>query len=117
MKSHGRSSLHVRDFPFNVGDLVLVKWSDGMVYFAKIKRIDHKRRKCTVVFDDKSQDEAHFNQIHSGRRLYGRVAMVIYKSKFVWLLISGILETEQWSVNEFLAQVSPTYRKSTPSGV
>ena len=73
-KSHGKlikSSLHMRDFPFKVGDLVLVKWSDGMVYFAKIKRIDHKRRKCTVVFDDKSQDEAHFSQIHSGKRFSG----------------------------------------------
>lgn len=56
-----------RDFLFKAGDLVLVKWSDGMVYFAKIKRVDHKRRKCTVVFDDKSQDEANFSQIHSGK--------------------------------------------------
>lgn len=54
-------------FGFKTGDLVLVKWNDGMVYFAKIKRIDHKRQKCVVVFDDKSQDEAHFSQIHSGK--------------------------------------------------
>ena len=54
-------------FAFKTGDLVLVKWNDGMVYFAKIKRIDHKRQKCVVVFDDKSQDEAHFSQIHSGK--------------------------------------------------
>lgn len=38
-----------------------------MVYFAKIKRINRKREKCTVVFDDKSQDEADFCQIHSGK--------------------------------------------------
>ena len=50
-----------------VGDLVLVKWNDGMVYFAKIKRIDHRLRKCVVVFDDKSTDEADFSQIHSGK--------------------------------------------------
>ena len=54
-------------FAFKTGDLVLVKWNDGMVYFAKIKRIDYKRHKCAVVFDDKSQDEAHFSQIHSGK--------------------------------------------------
>lgn len=54
-------------FSFKVADLVLVKWNDGMVYFAKIKRIDNARGKCTVVFDDKSQDEASFSQIHSGK--------------------------------------------------
>ena len=53
-------------FTFKTGDLVLVKWGDGMVYFAKIKRIDSKKRKCVVVFDDKSQDVADFSQIHSG---------------------------------------------------
>ena len=54
-------------FSFKPGDLVLIKWNDSMVYFAKIKKIDQRRRKCTVVFDDKSQDEADFSQIHSGR--------------------------------------------------
>ena len=54
------------DFSFKTGDLVLVKWGDGMVYFAKIKKIDHRKSRCIVVFDDKSQDEAHFSQIHSG---------------------------------------------------
>ena len=53
-------------FAFKPGDLVLIKWNDSMVYFAKIKKIDQRRRKCTVVFDDKSQDEADFSQIHSG---------------------------------------------------
>ena len=53
-------------FSFKVADLVLVKWGDGMVYFAKIKKVDYKRSKCIVVFDDKSQDEADFDQIHSG---------------------------------------------------
>lgn len=62
--SHGRKKA---GFAFKTGDLVLVKWSDGMVYFAKIKRIDKKRQKCAVVFDDKSQDEAHYSQIHSGK--------------------------------------------------
>ena len=56
------------EFKFKTGDLVLVKWTDGMVYFAKIKKIYHKRQKCVVVFDDKSQDEAHFRQIHSGKK-------------------------------------------------
>ena len=53
-------------FAFKPGDLVLVKWNDSMVYFAKIKRIDQRRKKCLVGFDDKSQDEADFEQIHSG---------------------------------------------------
>lgn len=56
-------------FKFKVGDLVLVKWEDGMVYFAKIKKIDEKRSKCVVIFDDKSQDDADFAQIHSGKFL------------------------------------------------
>ena len=57
-------------FPFKLGDLVLVKWLDSMVYFAKIKKIDAHRRKCVVVFDDKSHDEADFDQIHSGTCLW-----------------------------------------------
>lgn len=65
--SHGRHRYgRSKNFPFRTGDLVLVKWDDGMVYFAKIKRIDQKRERCTVVFDDKSQDETSFSQIHSG---------------------------------------------------
>lgn len=64
--SSGRGR-HTRRFAFSTGELVLVKWDDGMVYFAKIKKIDQKREKCTVVFDDKSQDEADFSQIHSGK--------------------------------------------------
>lgn len=64
---HG-AGRHTKRFAFTTGSLVLVKWDDGMVYFAKIKRIDEKREKCTVVFDDKSQDEADFSQIHSGKK-------------------------------------------------
>ena len=56
-------------FKFKVGELVLVKWEDGMVYFAKIKKIDEKKSKCVVIFDDKSQDDADFSQIHSGKFL------------------------------------------------
>ena len=56
-----------RTFAFNKGDLILVKWTDGMVYFAKIKHIHHKREKCVVLFDDKSQGEADFSQIHSSK--------------------------------------------------
>ena len=65
LKSHSRQGRN-KDFSFTTGNLVLVKWGDGMVYFAKVKRIDTKKEKCTVVFDDKSQDEADFSQIHSG---------------------------------------------------
>ncbi len=60
------TSKRAASFPFKIGELVLIKWHDGMVYFAKIKKIDKKRLKCSVVFDDKSQDEALFSQIHSG---------------------------------------------------
>ncbi len=67
------------EFKFKTGDLVLVKWTDGMVYFAKIKKIDHKRQKCAVVFDDKSQDEAHFKQIHSGKNDLNTPRTVIVK--------------------------------------
>ena len=56
-------------FMFKVGELVLVKWEDGMVYFAKIKKIDENTSKCVVIFDDKSQDVADFRQIHSGKFL------------------------------------------------
>ena len=56
-----------KSFPFKSGDLVLVKWDDGMVYFAKIRRVDLKKEKCTVIFDDKSRGEADFYQIHSGK--------------------------------------------------
>jgi len=62
-----------RNFTFSKGDLVLVKWADGMVYFAKIKHIYHRREKCIVVFDDKSQDEADFSQIHGGMCLLDNV--------------------------------------------
>ena len=69
--SQGRPGVRrKRNFTFNKGDLVLVKWADGMVYFAKIKHVYHRREKCVVVFDDKSQDEADFSQIHSGKSLH-----------------------------------------------
>lgn len=54
-----------KTFTHEVGELVLVKWNDGMVYFAKIKRIDWRKRKCVVIFDDRSTDDALFSQIHS----------------------------------------------------
>ena len=67
MATRARRDETAKKFAFKTGDLVLVKWNDGMVYFAKIKRIDRKRSKCVVVFDDKSQDDANFDQIHSGK--------------------------------------------------
>ena len=59
-----------KTFTHEVGELVLVKWNDGMVYFAKIKRIDWRKRKCVVIFDDRSTDDALFSQIHSGEILF-----------------------------------------------
>ena len=54
-------------FKFKVGEVVLVDWEDGMVYFVEIKKIDEKRRTCIVIFDDKSQDVAEFSQMHRGK--------------------------------------------------
>lgn len=86
-------------FAFKTGDLVLVKWNDGMVYFAKIKRIDHKRHKCVVVFDDKSQDEAHFSQIHSGKgiktNVYGLCVHVVEKPADVPHTLSPVRVSQQ----------------------
>lgn len=62
-------------FRFAVGDVVLVKWEDGKLYYAKLKRIDRRTKKCAIVFDDHSRGEANFGQIHSGewqaRDLFG----------------------------------------------
>ncbi|XP_065890992.1 uncharacterized protein, partial [Dysidea avara] len=51
-------------FPHKIGDVVLVKWRDGKIYFAKIKTIDWNKKRCVVIFDDKSQDLARFSWIH-----------------------------------------------------
>jgi len=53
-------------FPHKIGEVVLVKWRDGKIYFAKIKTIDWTKKKCVVIFDDKSQDLARFSWIHDG---------------------------------------------------
>ena len=59
------------DFRFACNDVVLVKWDDGKLYYAKIKRIDRKTKKCMILFDDLSRGEAHFSQIHSGKEKRG----------------------------------------------
>ena len=64
--SHDVSGVESPRFSHDEGDLVLVKWNDGMVYFAKIKRIDNRKKLCVVMFDDRSTDRADFSQIHSG---------------------------------------------------
>ena len=53
-------------FPHKTGDVVLVKWRDGKIYFAKIKTIEWSKKRCVVIFDDKSQDLARFSWIHDG---------------------------------------------------
>lgn len=53
-------------FTHSAGDLVLVDWTDGKIYYAKIRKVDDKRQVCSIVFDDGSRDEARFDQIHSG---------------------------------------------------
>ena len=54
------------NFPHKTGDVVLVKWRDGKIYFAKIKTIEWSKKRCVVIFDDKSQDLARFSWIHDG---------------------------------------------------
>lgn len=54
-------------FPHKTGDVVLVKWRDGKIYFAKIKTIEWSKKRCVVIFDDKSQDLARFSWIHDGK--------------------------------------------------
>ena len=53
-------------FPHKTGEVVLVKWRDGKIYFAKIKTIEWSKKRCVVIFDDKSQDLARFSWIHDG---------------------------------------------------
>ena len=53
-------------FPHKIGEVVLVKWRDGKIYFAKIKTIEWSKKRCVVIFDDKSQDLARFSWIHDG---------------------------------------------------
>ena len=63
-----RQSDDVDYFHFAVGEVVLVKWEDGKLYYAKLKRIDRRTKKCAIVFEDNSRGEANFGQIHSGER-------------------------------------------------
>jgi hypothetical protein len=53
-------------FHFSVGDVVLVKWEDGKLYYAKLRKIDKRTKRCSIVFEDHSRGEANFGQIHSG---------------------------------------------------
>ena len=89
-------------FSFKLGDLVLVKWLDNMVYFAKIKKIDQRRRKCIVVFDDKSHDEADFDQIHSGRYFYRLFVFWGYSA----CSLIGYVCTCAWTCSEPAANAS-----------
>ena len=65
--SAAKGGKDVQHFPHKTGDVVLVKWRDGKIYFAKIKTIEWSKKRCVVIFDDKSQDLARFSWIHDGK--------------------------------------------------
>ena len=55
-----------KKFPHAVNDVIIVKCENNY-YYGKIKSIDKRRRKCKVLFDDKSTDDLSFNDIYSGK--------------------------------------------------
>lgn len=73
---NGVSTDLAQRFPHKIGEVVLVKWRDGKIYFAKIKTIDWNKKRCVVIFDDKSQDLARFSWIHDGTRQFDFLSCV-----------------------------------------
>eukprot|EP00118_Oscarella_pearsei_P024198 m.301461 g.301461 ORF g.301461 m.301461 type:complete len:1063 (+) comp40810_c0_seq13:289-3477(+) len=69
------------DFRFATGEVVLVKWGDGKLYYAKIRRIDRKAKKCVILFDDNSRGEAHFSQIHSVTETTTEIVCIVCKGE------------------------------------
>ena len=61
-----RSQSDEESFPHVVGGRVLAEWTDGTIYFAKVKRIYPHARKCLLEFDDRSTGDVSFSQIYSG---------------------------------------------------
>lgn len=53
------------DFHFTINDVVLAEWNDKLFY-AKILHIDRVRHTCTLLFDDKSEEDCPLSKIHSG---------------------------------------------------
>ena len=52
-------------FGFNVDDVVLAEWGEKLFY-AKITAINSTERRCKLMFDDGSQEEVNFTQVHNG---------------------------------------------------
>ena len=57
-------------FPHNIGEVVLVKWSDERIYYVKIRKINQSKQTCQVVFEDNRRGTADFSQIHAGKRFW-----------------------------------------------
>lgn len=55
------------DFAHKNGDLVLVRWKDERIYFAKIRSISRSRRVCSIVFEDEEQVCVPFADVFSGK--------------------------------------------------
>ena len=54
-------------FAHGVGDVVLVRWSDDRIYYAKIRTINKNKQTCQVMFEDNRRGTAEFGQIHAGK--------------------------------------------------
>ena len=54
-------------FAHSVGDIVLVRWRDERIYFAKIQSISKNRRVCKIVFEDGEQVSVPFEDVYSGK--------------------------------------------------
>jgi len=75
-KRERAASSAVDSFPHSVGDVVLVRWSDERIYYAKIKTINKNRQTCQVMFEDNRRGTAEFGQIHAGQRADLRGSLV-----------------------------------------
>ena len=69
-KSSQDHRVEPQTFTFGVGDVVIVRWCDGMLYFAKIVNLNWSSRKCLVKFMDKKSEEANFSDIQGGKFTY-----------------------------------------------
>ncbi|RDD41121.1 Metal-response element-binding transcription factor 2 [Trichoplax sp. H2] len=68
-----------KKFPHAINDVIIVKCQNNY-YYAKIKSIDKRRRKCKVLFDDKSTDDLPFSDIYSVGDTTTEIVCIVCKS-------------------------------------